>query len=367
MLWRKVVRIFLCGFFLALGLTIAGCSAGTNSTPPTPPTPPSPEIVVTTPQDGSTIYGAPVNVSITATNLSDSSQFSVRLNGTDITSKMSAPDPNGVRTAQLSPPDINFGKNQIQARYQNTQATSSFTLNTVSTVGSPDPNPGAIDGSTQLVGITTRVLRPGATGTNATDWGIQLTTSPTPYWAPTLQDQNGAPCSSCSYGYQILMLNRQDLSVVSNNAYEVKNSAEIGGGSAFLQALEYAGSGPNDIRDGVVTNPNPNPNPWAKCQPFGCIMVMQSLAQIGYSPCYSTSQEGTCPAFVGDSATVNLAYWLTKLGSTAQVLFANGMKSSHVGYSFIGNAGSGAMPGSGAIGTRDGGGNIIVKIGRAHV
>ena len=354
------MRVYISGVFLALGLTIAGCSAGTSSNPPTPPTPPSPNIVVTAPHDGATIYGTPVQVSVTAANLSNASQLSVRLNGTDITSKLTAADANGVRTAQLSPPDINFGKNQIQARYQDVQATSSFTLNTMSAVGSPDPNAGA-NPSTQLAGITTRVLRPGADGTKATDWGIQVTTSSTPYWAPPPVDQNGQLCGNCSYGYQILMLSRQDLSLVYNNAYEVVNSAEIGGGSAFLQALEYAGSGPNDIRDGVVTNPNPNPNPWAKCQPFGCIMVMQSLAQIGYSPCYSTSQEGTCPAFVGDSATVNLAYWLTKLGSTAQVLFANGMKSSHVGYSFIGNAGSGAMPGSGAIGARDGQGNIIVS------
>lgn len=357
------MRIFAGGVVVALGLTIAGCATSSSSNPPAPPDPPSPNIAFSAPQNGATIYGTPVTVSITTANLSDASQLSVRLNGTDITSTLSAPDANGVRTVQISPPAISYGKNQLQARYQSLLVNTSFTLNTVSAIGSPDPNPGAVDPSTQLAGITTRVLAPGTKGTKATNWGIQITTSsgPQSYWAPPPQDQNGNPCSGdCSYGYQILMLNRQDLSLVTNYSYEVANAAEIGGNSAFLQALEYAGSGPNDVRDGVVTNPNPKNNPWAACKPNGCIMVMQSLAQIGFAPCYTTSEEGTCPAFVDDSSTVNLAYWLTKLGSTAQVLFANGMQSSHVGYSFIGNAGSGTMPGTGAIGARDGQGNIIV-------
>jgi hypothetical protein len=91
------MRVYISGVFLALGLTIAGCSAGTSSNPPTPPTPPSPNIVVTAPHDGATIYGTPVQVSVTAANLSNASQLSVRLNGTDITSKLTAADANGVR------------------------------------------------------------------------------------------------------------------------------------------------------------------------------------------------------------------------------------------------------------------------------
>src|SRR5580704_471278 len=97
------MRIFAGGVVVALGLTIAGCATGSNSNPPTPPpTPPSPNIAVSAPQNGATVYGTPVTVSVTTANLPDASQLSVRLNGTDITSTLSASDSNGVRTAQVS-------------------------------------------------------------------------------------------------------------------------------------------------------------------------------------------------------------------------------------------------------------------------
>jgi len=87
-------------------------------------------------------------------------------------------------------------------------------------------------------------------------------------------------------------------------------------------------------------------------------MVMQSLVRIGIAPCYNSSSDssqlGTCPAFVNDSSTVNLVYWITKLGASGSVLFANG-DSANVGYSFVGNAGSGNMPGTGALGGNNNG------------
>ncbi len=91
-------------------------------------------------------------------------------------------------------------------------------------------------------------------------------------------------------------------------------------------------------------SPTSNPAPSA-CKPNGCIMIMQSLDQIGFNPCYNSDPQylGTCPPF-GNRDNGNLTaiptwiYWLTKLGASAKVLFANGMNSANVGYSFIANA-----------------------------
>lgn len=231
---------------------------------------------------------------------------------------------------------MNYGKNQVQVRYQATRANTSFTLAATSSGSAPQ----VVGTGAELATLQTRVLAPNTDGTHATDWGIQVGSDFIQSKLPV--NSSGNPCAQC-YGFQIVMLNRQDLSVVSNNSYEVADSSEISGESPFLKTLEAAGSGPNDIMDGVVTNPNP------PCQPNGCIMIMQSLAQIGFAPCYNNTQVGTCPAFVNDSSTVNLVYWITKLGASGSVLYANGA-SAKVGYSFVGNAGSGNMSGPGAMG-----------------
>ena len=335
---------------------LAGCAGSSSNTPPpTPPTPPSPTIAVTAPQNGSTVNGTPVTISITTKNVSDRSQLSVLLDGADITSQLSAPDANGVQSAQVSQPAVNYGKNQVQVRYQTTQANSTFTLNTASGGGLES---GVSIGS-ELVAITTRVLKQGATGTNATDWGIQVGDG-APILSPTPKDQNGNDCTQQCYGYQIVLLSRQDLSLISNNAYEVANYDEIQPSALFIKTLSSLGQGNYD----TPSVPNKQPAP-TQCEPSGCIMVMQSLVQTGYNPCYNgTTNYSICPPFVEDTNAVGtLIYWLTKLGASADVLFANGLHpgNNYIGYSFIGNAGSGQMPGTGAIGARDGKGNIIVS------
>jgi hypothetical protein len=205
------MRVFARVAATALGLTIAGCASGSGSNP-TPPTPPAPTFAVTSPQDGSTVYGTPLTVSIHSQNVPDPAQLLVRLDGVNIASQLSAPDSNGVQSVQVSQPAVNFGKNQIQIRYQTTQVNTSFTLNTPAGAGSA-PSQGAVDLSTQLVGITTRVLAPGQTGTLATQWGVELTTTSgnTYYWSNVPINQNSAQCGDCSFGFQIVLLNRADL------------------------------------------------------------------------------------------------------------------------------------------------------------
>ena len=355
------MRIHVLAAVLSCAVLV-GCGGGSSSNtppptpPPTPPSPPSPNLAVTTPKDGATVTALPITVSVTASNISDASQLSVLLDGADITSRLSAPDASGVRSVQVSQPDVNYGKNQVQVRYQTVQANSTFILNSAS--GGAGLESGVSIGS-ELVPVTTRVLKPGATGTNATDWGIQVGDAP-PYWSNVPINQNSAQCGECSFGYQILVLNRQDLSQVWNKSFEVADYQEIQPTSPFVEALSSLGQGNYDTPSVPAKQPAP-----AQCVPTGCIMIMQSLAQTGYNPCYNgTTNFGICPPFVEDpNAVGTLIYWLTKLGASADVLYANGLQPGNdfIGYSFIGIAGSGQMPGTGAIGAKDGNGNIIVS------
>ena len=185
--------IFACGVVVALGLTIAGCATGTSSNPPTPPTP---KLVVSAPQNGATMNSEPVTISVTASNIDDPSKLSVVLDGVDITSQFSAPTTGGVFTAQVSQPSVNYGNNQVQVRYDMVRANNSFILNRPAQTTVPVGQNG-VDLSTQMVGITTRVLQPGQTGTLATQWGIQVTTSSGPqyYWSKIPHNQNDAECA----------------------------------------------------------------------------------------------------------------------------------------------------------------------------
>jgi hypothetical protein len=303
---------------------------------------------VVAPKDGSTIQSEPATISVNATNIDDAGKVSVLLNGVDLTAKLGAADSNGIRSMQVGRPDINYGKNQIQVRYGDVRSNSAFTLDTVATGGTgqaPGSPVGGSMGTTLLVPIQTRVIDAKADPDKPVSWGIQV--GDTLYPSPQPIDATGKPCTQYCYGYQIVMLNRQDLSLVSNIAYEVATHEETAPTAPFLVALEGAAAGPNDPSGTTGKQPAT-----AGCQPLGCVMVMQSLARIGYNPCYNADTSlGVCEPFTDrshhDPYTVNWIYWLTKLGASAQVLFANGMQSSHIGYSFIGNAGSGNMPGTG--------------------
>lgn len=362
--WTFIV-VLGCAFSTALlCIPLAGCG-GENTFPP-PVTTPEPSLTVTSPADGATVKGDPVTISIDVKNLVDNSKLTVLLNGADVSSKFSKPNAGGALSAQLKQPDVAHGKNQIQVRYDTLRADSSFLLDTG--LGTDPGAPGSpVNGSAALlVPIRTRVLGNGGQNnppdpSKAVSWGIQVGIAGTPnsvyYAAPQPTDQNGNKCSGSCYGYQILLLSRADLSLVSNTSYEVATYDEIQPNSPFLQTLEGLGAGPNDPSSITAKQPPP-----PACVPNGCVVVMQSLARIGYNPCYNadTAYLGTCPPFVEDSTAANLIYWLTKIGASAQVLFANGMESSNIGYSFIGNAGSGQMPGKGSIGGRDSNGSIFI-------
>ncbi len=165
-------------------LALAGCGSSSSVNPPPAPPAPQPSLSVISPADNATVRGVPVNLSVSATNLSDLSQLAILLNGSDITSKLKLTGQTWGGTVQS--PDVNYGKNQIQVRYQDLRANSSFTFDTASSVSS---KPGASP-ATLLVPIVTRVLR-NNDPTVTTNWGVQV--GGNTYWANATVNCSNAP------------------------------------------------------------------------------------------------------------------------------------------------------------------------------
>jgi len=307
------MRVFVLGLIVTLGLTLVGCSTGTSSNPPTPPDPPTPKLTVTAPEDGSTTPSEPVTISVNAANIDDTGKVSVLLNGVDLTARLGAADSNDIRSMQVGRPDINYGKNQIQVRYGDVRTNSAFTLDTVATggTGQATGSPvGASIGNTLLVPIRTRVIDAKADPDKPVSWGIQV--GDILYPSPQPIDATGQPCTQYCYGYQIVMLNRQDLSLVSNIAYEVATHEEIHRQRLLWLRWKVRPPGRTILRAPPAKQPA-TPG----CQPLGCVMVMQSLARIGYNPCYNASTSlGVCEPFTDpshhDPYTVNWILGLCK-------------------------------------------------------
>ena len=287
---------------------LVGCG-GANSNP-SPPAPPQPNLSVASPADNSTVVGLPVQITVTATNVTDASQVGVLLNGADITSQLSIAGQTWSGT--VTPPEVNYGKNQIQVRYQDLRANTSFVFDTSSQGGL-----GQSGSPTLLVPVTTRVLR-NNDPTVATNWGI--TVGGNTYWA-------NAPvnCSSgaCNRGMQFLLLNRQNLSVVSNTTYEVDGAGDILGSSPFGQAL-------NAMSQSGVSG----------CSPSNCLVILQSLTYLPWNGCWGETV-GNCNGRFAYAPDLEYeALNLARMGATDMFMFAN-WQNSNVGYSFIGNAGNG--------------------------
>jgi hypothetical protein len=307
----RIISIVLLTLFM-------GCGSGMSPAPapPTPPpTPPQSQLEVVTPADGATVSGGSVAISVSATNIQDASLVTVLLDGVDVTARLSAPNANGARSIKVQPPDINYGKNQIQIRYEDQRVESSFIFDSSTSEGSGLPGVAPANSTNLLIPIKTRALQ-NKDPTVATNWGVQV--------GSNVYYSGLCGTSPCKQGLQILLLSRQNLSVVSNTSYEVDSISDYAQGSPLASALKAAtGSVPG-------------------CVPGGCIMVMQSLQQIGFAPCYGTDLN-ICPNTSDDIKY--FAATLMKLGASGSVLWANA-SSPAVAYSFIGNVGSGNVQNS---------------------
>jgi hypothetical protein len=241
---RFVAGRVLCLAVSALCVSLmTGCGSGSGANSSTgsgsgsggvtpPPAPPSPTIAITSPSNGATLTSLPVTLSVSLSGGVVPTQMTALLDGVDITADFAA-GANGVSTATVNQPAVNYGENQLQIRYQQQTINSSFIVNTASSGTSPAPPGSPASATTTLVPIQTRVLQPNSDPSVPTNWGVQVGSNT--YWA-NAPLENGAPCqgTACSYGYQILLLNRQNLSVVSNASYSTYAAADVSSSSTLV-------------------------------------------------------------------------------------------------------------------------------------
>jgi hypothetical protein len=226
------------------------------------------------------------------------------LDGVDVTSQFGPADSSGTRTAIVTTPAINLGKNQLQISSGSLSANSSFFLTLLGAAAPSASLP-------LLVPIRTRVLSPNTDGSKATDYNIAIHTDPTNPSAQILIPAS-TPSDGSNTGFQVVYLSRLDLSVVSN--VTVPNQTQPGG---FSQGAFYS----------TITSPPPG------CGTIGCLLAIQSLGKIGYTPCVNPDTSGgsynagDCYAF---------GSILNQLGLSARLPYANG-SNPNVAFSSITN------------------------------
>jgi hypothetical protein len=257
----------------------------------------------------------PATIQVGFTGGADPTAMKALLDGVDISSQFSAADSSGVRKVQVNRPALNLGKNQIQVIDGTLRASSSFIVS----LGGGGTGLGQSASLPLLIPIQTRYVT--GDGSAATDYNIALYEDPNNPNTPTLI-QAQTPSGGSNSGFQIVYLRRSDLSVVVNTT--VTNQNVFGG---YLQTLFYW----------ALTESVP------ACGSGGCLLIVQSLGTIGYTPCAYTATYNTedCDGF---------GELFMGLGGSARWLYANGT-NNQIAYSFIGNTPGGPGAGGNTAGT----------------
>ncbi len=262
--------------------------------------------------DGSTTGSLPATISVQFSNGADPAAMKAMLDGVDITSQFSAADSGGVRQVQVDRPAVNLGKNQIEVLSGSLMASASFF---VSLNGS---EPGTGQNLPLLIPIKTRYVT--GDGSEATDYNIALYEDPNNPTTPTLIQAKKPPDGS-NTGFQIVYLRRSDLTVVSN----ISTSNPDYGEQYFKSPLFYT----------LLDVPS-------ACGSGGCLVIVQSLETLGYTPCYHPGNGGDFEACAGT------AVLFEAMGGSARWLYANGTNDK-IAYSFIGNTDGNGSPVSGPV------------------
>jgi hypothetical protein len=320
-----------------------GSSQGGNNPPPPPPPPPaSPSVSIVSPANNANVTVLPVTLHLSIANTTTSTPFRALLDGVDITSQFGTVA-NGDVQITVTKPAINFGFNQLQVTLGTQRVSTQFNYN-------PNALPGAQASPAtlgQLVPIQTRVLKPNGNPTVTSDWGIELGSESVKtaqyYWADTTSNCTGA----C---FQVVLLKRTDLSLVSNKVYETGDAQGIANFGSVIA--------PSQAMISSCGNP-------------GCLEIIQSIGQVGPTECGSagSSQDPNCqcpehvgglwggsyagPNFVPDCSLANqqannmtiggtYGSYFTQIGASSTIAFA--ANNSNVAYSYIGNIGNGANP-----------------------
>ena len=289
---------------ISLCLLLQACNSGDGGGMPgsLPGATDDAQIIIVSPADGAVVTSLPATLSVQLRNV-DPTTMRARLSGVDITASFGVADAGGMRSAVVALPALNLGKNQLQVSAAAARADASFT---VDLSGAPTSGAATLP---LLVPVRTRVLCNGCDGSSETHYGVALYKDAGDPTRATVISAPPLPAGAArNQGFHLLYLNRVDLSVVSNTSI-ANPSTDNWVASALLRAM--TGDPPADCG---------NPAP-------GCLLVVQSLGSIGYTPCFAASGSNDC--FFSSAA-------LQTAGATGRLAYANGA-NPQVAYSFVRN------------------------------
>ena len=275
-----------------------GC-AGVSSPHIIPPVQGS--VAISSPATGATLKSLPVTVQVTLSGGAKLSNTTVTVNGQDVTNNLTSGQ-NGVSQATLGAPTIYIGTNRIQAQTGSQIVKSLFTFDptTAEYVSAELPTLNANGAAVpDVVPIQTRIQVPTSSG-NA--WAVQV--------GATQYVQQSA--GQITDGYQVVLLRRSDLSLISNNVYDLSqpNKLEF---LMFIQAI---------MPQAQMKN---------ACGVGGCVEIIQNLNTSGLLPCNSSS-----PLQLIDlCGTWQQAF--AAIGATNAINSGTYLDTNNLGYSFVGN------------------------------
>src|SRR5450755_2483205 len=257
-------RTFLYLLLMGACALLQACGSS-NSTPAPPPTPPQPQITIAAPVDGSTVTSLPTTLTVSFSNGADPTTMKAQLDGVDITAQFATADSTGSRHVQVDRPLLNLGKNQIQVFAGALRASASFT------VALSGPGSTANASLPLLVPIQTRYMT--GDGSHNSDYNIALfadsnhpSTPTTLFPAPNATGQQPS-----IQGLQVVFLRRSDLALIANVL--LPNAVPL-----------FDGGYPNSDLYTTLGYGNQQAPP-AGCGTVGCLVIIQSLGTLGYTPC----------------------------------------------------------------------------------
>lgn len=198
-------------------------------------------------------------------------QFRAELNGVDVTRRF-GPLTNHVRRARFYPRHLNLGSNSFTAHYEEAVTGVQFA------VQQPPGPAGSSQSQQNYIPITTRIVS--GHGGKISDYGVQVNGQT--YFAPS-STYAGQPATN-GYGFQVLVLDRATLNVVSNTSFGTPDDASVNSlVSALAQGSLFSG-----------------------CGEFGCLIAVQSFAGIGAAGDLTVNFPNQVFASIGGSGTLAL-------------------------------------------------------------
>ena len=228
---------------------------------------------VISPAKGAELSSLPVEIKLYFPNDCRADEFRAELNGVDVTRRF-GPLTNHVRRARFYGRHLNLGKNSFSAHYRNEGARVSFTVQQASGL------PGSTQSQPSYVPVTTRIVS--GNGTQISDYGVQVNGQT--YFAPSSTFQNQAATNG--YGFQVLVLDRATLSVLSNTSFGTAGSSSV---TTMVSALGKASF-------------------YSGCGEFGCLVIVQSFAGIGAAGDILLNYPNEVFANIGGSGSIATQY-----------------------------------------------------------